>query len=434
MSFYRTPYRLVKPQSARLRHYVTLGSLALSSAALGGCTQQPVSTGGEARSSTPSWSTVLQNWWQAGTDASQTVPAPTPAPPLGSPSQDEIARLARQHPAWKLADALQENRIGTLQFEAIRPDATPDSALARPNFDVQSSRRAGLPAPQPNSTLPPPATTLSDNAGATRVEFGDLHQAARDLQDASVSDFLQSVAVRQQDWQRDYRAILQVALGEDVEAAARRLPQVVPLVLPSPEVQLEMTNLRLRLLRNVFTTQEERAAARERLGELLLQWRAALREQEKARAQELERIRTQEPERIRREGLAGIEQELDIIQRSMQTLRSALAAEHKARLEEDFGNERARLVLAFPDSLPVGPAEESQAKGASPSFSGKTVLDQINFHRTPLPRRTSNTVLPGIASQPSGIATTREAQISALRKQAWIDATRQAKMSARLGY
>lgn len=434
MSFYRTPFWLSQPQRARLRHFVALGSLALPLAGLGGCVQQASPPTDATPSSSSSWGAVLQNWWKSTTDTAKTTPAPTPGATLTPPSQSEIARLARQHPAWKLADALQENRIKPLQFEAISPDTTPDSALARPSFDVQFSTGTGLSSPRTGSTLPPPATVVPGDEGITRVEFGDLHEAARSQQETSLTDFLRSVATRQQDWQRDYRAILEIALGEDVEAAARRVPQVIPLVQPAPEVQLEMTNLRLRLLRNVFTTEEERSVARNRLRELLLQWRAALREQERARARELQRLRAEEPERIRREGLANIERELDAIARTRQELRNALAAEHQARLEEDFGNERARLALSFPSSLPADFPENSPSAINSSGSYGKTVLERIIFHRTLLPVRTSNTVLPGIASQQSSSATVRAAQIRALRRQAWSDATRQAKMAARLGY
>jgi len=191
--------------------------------------------------------------------------------------------------------------------------------------------------------------------------------------------------------------------------------------------------LRLRLLRNVFTTEEERQAARTRLRELLVQWRAALREQETARARELQRLRSEEPERIRREGLANIEQELAFIRRTQQELRTAIAAEHRTRLEEEFGNERARLALNYPlPSLGELPAE-NPATGNS-GRTAQATLEAIIFNRTlPVPR-TSNARLPGIASTQSPANTARTAQIRALRQQAWNDATRQAKMAARLGY
>lgn len=428
-----TPPWSSKTSRARLPRLVALCSLALSSGALVGCAPKPSSPANP--SSSPSWGTVLQNWWQATTEAKNSPPAPPAVSPVKAPSQSEIARLARQHPAWKLADALQENRLAPLSFEAITPGTVQGSlTLPLPDFDVNFPDANSPRGNNPYSSLPEPASNLP--SGETRtarvLEFGELHEAARAQQETSVADFLRSVAARQEDWQRDYRAILQLALREDIEAAASRVPTAIALVLPAPEIQLEMTNLRLRLLRNVFTTEEEREAARNRLRELLMQWRAALREQESARHRELQRLRNEEPERIRSEGQIRIQQELDFIQRTQQELRAAIAAEHRARLEEDFGNERARLALTFPQT----PTDEFDGTSAAPRTGLRTAatLEKIIFNRTSPPLPASNATLSGIGAVQSSLQATRTAQIRALRQQAWSDATRQAQMAARLGY
>ncbi len=435
MTSFCTPHKSFKTNRARLFRLTAICSLALSSGALVGCSQSPPAPANSS-SSTPSWGTVLQNWWRASTEAKKTAPTPTPVPSIAAPTQSEIARLARQHPAWKLADALQENQMAALPFEAIAPGTARNAAtLAAPSFDVDFSNPRNQRGNNPNSSLPEPASRLRSGENATTrvLDFGELNEAARIQQETSLTDFLQSVATRQEDWQRDYRAILQMALGEDVEAAAQRAPHAIPLVLPTPEVQLEMTNLRLRLLRNVFTTEEERQTARTRLRELLVQWRAALREQERARAQELQRLRNEEPEKIQREGLANIQQELDFIRRTQQELRTAIAAEHRARLEEEFGNERARLALNYPQT-PVDELLEGSPATGNASPGTPATLDAIIFNRTLSVPRTSNATLPGIASAQSPANSTRTAQIRTLRQQAWNDATRQAKMATRLGY
>ena len=69
-----------------------------------------------------SWNESLQKWWQA---LSQPKTAKTQNQNSGAttksvaPSQAEIAAIATRHPAWKLADALEENRAEPLQYEAI---------------------------------------------------------------------------------------------------------------------------------------------------------------------------------------------------------------------------------------------------------------------------------------------------------------------------
>jgi hypothetical protein len=430
-----TPPQSLKTNRARLLRLIALCSLALSPVALSGCSQTPPPT--DSSPQAPSWGTVLQNWWQASTQTNKTAPSPTPVTAsVSSPTQNDIARLARQHPAWKLADALQQNRMAPLSFEAIEPGSVRSGdTLQAPDFDVNFDNAANQRQGNSNSALPEPANSSQpvETPAPHILDFGELNNAARDQQETSLTDFLRSVAVRHEDWQRDYRAILQIALGEEVEAAAQRTPHALSLVLPTPEVQLEMTNLRLRLLRNVFTTEEEREAARNRLRDLLIQWRAALREQESARAQELQRLRGEEPERIRREGLANIEQELGFIRRTQQELRTAIAAEHRTRLEEEFGNERARLALNYPQISPDDILNENPAT-RNAGWNAVRPAEAIIFNRTLALPRASNATLPGIASTQSPANTARTAQIRALRQQAWNDATRQAKMAARLGY
>lgn len=437
MNIFRTPLWSLKIHRARLHTALAACSLALSFCALGGCAQKPAAPANAASSSSssPSWGEVLQNWWRATTDTKTQPAAPAPVTPATSPSQREIAVLAKQHPAWKLADALQQNRLAPLHFEAIAPGAArAGGVLAAPNFDVDfpgDNRPSGSAA---GTSLPKPATAKDSSPPLFTTDFDQLQQTARAQQETPLAEFLSSVATRQENWQRDYRAILQIALGEEVEAAAKRAPSAIPLVLPAPEMQLEMTNLRLRLLRNVFTTDTERSAARERLRELMTQWRTALREQESARSRELQRLRSEEPERLRSEGLVRIQQELDLIRRTQQELRSAIAAEHRARLEEDFGNERARLALTFPTMQTNGVPGSNSIVTPTANLQNKLNLEKIIFNRTLLSPRTSNGALPGVAAAQIASGAARTEQIRALRRQAWSDATRQAQMATRLGY
>lgn len=408
-----------------------------------------------------SWSDVLRQWWQA---ASKPPPAPgTTATPIARPTPQpsaavDVAALAARHPAWKLADALEQNRVPTQQFEAIRP-GTPAgvSTLAAPNFDVAFSRPTPLAgenvggaaaAALPNPALSGPeeqgpAAPESFQAPVVAVGFEGLQAEARERQESSINSFLRVIADRQSDWQRDYRAILRSALQEEVEAAAERAPKALALVLPAPAMQLEMTNLRLSLLNNVFSTPEEREATRERLGELLTQWRAALRDQESARARELARLRVEEPARVRREGESRLQSELEVLRLAQQQARAAVLAEHQARLAEDFGNEQARLALVFPviaapdlASLPLDSAANEFSAGASNEARPLSFLEDLVFMRTNVPRATSVAALVGTtaisAVERRTNESTRSGRIQALRQLAWRDAVRQARMAQRL--
>jgi hypothetical protein len=264
-------------------------------------------------------------------------------------------------------------------------------------------------------------------------DMQELREAARARQENSIAEFLRAAQTRQTDWQRDYRAVLETALGEKIEVAEQRAPSSVALVLPSPELQLEMTNLRLQLLSNVFSTPGEREKASARLQELMKLWRAALAKQEKIRADELERLRIEEPARLREAGLKQLEEQLETIRRTQQANRDAIAAEHRARLEADFGNENARLAVTLPPLHTTGVLPPSSAMlFSSAARPLNPFLEKIVFPRTNAPQRASVSAFSSVAASRTQIADARAAQIRTLRALAWHDAKRQAKMAQRL--
>jgi hypothetical protein len=449
------------PPSPR-RIFATCVLAAILSA--GGCAGNAGSTASKANSqsnaaaagSTPSapWSAALQKWWQALSQPKAPSKTPTTkqsaASKTSAPSQAEIAAIAARHPAWKLAEALEKNHAQPLQFEAIAGRSpVSGSTPGAPSFDVRFPAATNALETE-NRNLPAPALSASAPdeivQGEAENAFGDfvapvviapdvqaLREAARARQENSIAEFLRAAQTRQIDWQRDYRAVLETALGEEVEVAQQRTPAALALVLPSPELQLEMTNLRLQLLSNVFSTPAEHEKASERLQELMKLWRVALAKQEKIRADELERLRVEEPERWRQVGLRNLETKLKVIRRAQQANRDAIAAEHRAQLEADFGNENARLAITLPPLLaagvlpPAGAAPISRAAKQSDPF-----LEKIVFPRTNTPQRASVIAFSGVAASQAQTADARATQIRALRALAWRDAKRQAKMAQRL--
>jgi hypothetical protein len=410
------------------------------------------------------WNEALQKWWQALSQPGASpktqsakqnrsaAPNQSAAPKTSAPSQAEIAAIAARHPAWKLAEALEKNRVQPLQFEAIAGRSpVAGSTPAAPSFDVRfpaatdafatNAENRNLPAPAWGAVASNETENREPESGADDFvapvviapDMQELREAARARQENSIAEFLRAARTRQADWQRDYRVVLETALGEKIEVAQQRAPSSVALVLPSPELQLEMTNLRLQLLSNVFSTPGEREKASARLQELMKLWRAALAKQEKIRADELERLRVEEPARLRQIGLTQLEEQLETIRRAQQANRDAIAAEHRARLEADFGDENARLAITLP---PLGAPGVLPPPGAT-SFSSATsqsnpAFERIIFPRTYAPQRASVSAFSGVAASQTQIATARAAQIRALRALAWHDAKRQAKMAQRL--
>jgi hypothetical protein len=389
----------------------------------------------------------LQKWWQALSQPKtpQTRGSkPGATSKSGTPSQAEITAIAMRHPAWKLADALEENRAQPLQFEAIAVrSSVAGSTPKTPGFDVNLPPTSNA-LETDGRNLPAPALGEADLGEAENADDFSapiviapdaqaLREAARERQENSIEDFLRAVQTRQINWQRDYREVLKTALGEEIEVAEQRVPDSLAVVLPSPELQLEMTNLRLQLLSNVFSTPAERKKASARLEELMALWRAALAKQEKIRADELERLRVEEPEQLKRAGLIRLEEQLELIRRAQQANRAAIAAEHRARTEADFGNENARLAIALPPlpALGVLPAPVT-APFAGEINPRNPLLEKIIFPRTRTPQSASVNNFSGVDASRTQILAARSEQIRALRALAWRDAKRQARMAQRL--
>ncbi len=414
---------------------------------------------------------VLARWWKALTtpaDRTSTPAAANRAASLPIVAVD-ISVIAARHPAWKLASALQGSRTQSVRFEPIEGRESSTISVSSPSFDVnfnapanqknrpdnnQESTSDAIASPQ--QFFAPETNNASDapNGNAAQEIAADgLPQLEADAgreQRESIEEFLRLVSQRQNNWRSDYNSILQTALNEDVAAMQRTALTPVSPLLPSPEVQLEMTNLRLQLSRNIFATDQEVEAARARLSTLLNRWREILRGQQQQRLQELERIRVQQPAAAKSVGLEKIERDLSAIRDAQQVAQQAIAQEHRARVETDFGDEQARLAIVLPatgvlpntvtsnvnwpnadileTSVPK-PAQSTPLRGALTSLG---VREQLVFTRTNSIRAASignAAAMPG--AQISANAGSNAARIQNLRQLAWQESIKQIQMASR---
>ena len=404
---------------------------------------------------------VLQRWWKALTSPKSSASTPAAANNVSSLSivAVDVAAIASHHPAWKLADALQGNRAPSVHFEPMAGSSASAISVASPSFDVNFNSPAN-PGNNSDASVSPeeffaPQPDLSNANAAQEITADGLEELETNVgreQRESIEEFLRLVSSRQNDWRKDYDSILQIALSEDVAAMQRTaLPPVSPL-LPSPEVQLEMTNLRLQLSRNIFATEKEIEAARARLSLLLGQWRETLRGQQQQRLDELERIRVQQPAAAKSAGLERIERDLSEIQQAQQIAQNAIWEEHRARVETDFGDEQARLGIVLPATgvLPNAagasgntatsgasiletstslPARSTPARGALSSLG---IAEPLAFARTNPIRAASVAGTSAMAGatfrSDSG---SKAARIQSLRELAWQESIKQIQMASR---
>ncbi len=450
--------------SHRLRSASKPLAASLLLVAVAGCTPAPPaavapaptrSSPGQAPASAASLPSptdrALERWWSAlsksaqtpgGAGAKTTKTGTTSIPVVAV----DVAAVAARHPAWKLANALEKNRATSIRFEPISSNQGSDVRIGTPSFDVNFNA-ADIPSDDSGEDAPAATATseefFADSQSAEEqavmaAGLEELEAAAEQDQRESITHFLQLVTERRSDWAGNYEAILKTALNEDVAAMQRTsLPPVSPL-LPSADVQLEMTNLRLQLSRNIFATDQELEAARARLSELLGQWRELLRDQQQQRLLELQRLRVEEPENARSEGLQRIASDLEAIRDAQQSAQSAIAAEHRARVEQDFGNDVARLGIMLPGGTlapeagsPAG-IREAQAVRASNPLAALGLKDKLVFVRTNSIRASSIAGIAGLPSvQAAANLNARDARIQALRTLAWREAVGQIRMASR---
>lgn len=374
------------------------------------------------RSRPAGWQTVLAKWFQAASRP-RAGAAPTARAATRPEVTIDVAAIARRHPAWRLADALERGgpvpvALSTLQL---------------------SRQRLAAPMPFGPLRVAPPGGAAGFSRDELRVEvkeLGRLEVEARVKQERAINAFIADVTTRQTAARSAEAQALRAGLEEDVAAAKRlNLPELQP-ALPSDPVQLEMTNLRLDLLRNVYTTPQARAQALQRLHELEAQWEATLRSQEAQRLQELQEARVQRPLQIREQGEAHIKATLDAAAQRDAAARQSVLSAQQARIVQDLKPDQPGLAITLPaaslpgQQLPGQGAAGAQASGQQHPAAARhpgvlPVSGPQNIHKTSPPAATSAAYksLPDQSGR-------RAEEIRALRAQAWSDARRWTRIAA----
>ncbi len=266
----------------------------------------------------------------------------------------DVEALARRHPAWILAEGLESG--------AVAPDAPQIGrvlAVAAPAFPrvVAGENRVRT------SVLP---------ARAVGENFDGL--AARRRQDAALDRFFASAAARQSQRERDEAFLARRTLEDSIAAAGRGAVGEIDLSLLPPDVVLELTNLRLELLRNVAKTPAERAAASREIEAIEARYAAILSRQTALLEARLREATRDLPARQRREGLARLEREAQAEAQNRAAARREVSRESKNRLARDFGRENADLRLVLPPARAVKSASARENSPASQSFETAPAL------------------------------------------------------------
>lgn len=192
--------------------------------------------------------------------------------------------LARRHPAWRLADALE---AGTISPSA--PQIARELDLAEPGAIPPNGRLGALDGFGAMRILP--AVTLRDKA-AISVESAK--------QSAALYSFFRAAAARDRRREADEAFLSRRALEDAIAAARNRAVPELDLSQIPPEVALELTNLRLQLLRNLSKTPAQRAAAREEIRRIEARINQVWREETARQAARIRAARVDLPNQMRR--------------------------------------------------------------------------------------------------------------------------------------
>ena len=230
------------------------------------------------------WTGALRKWAQgASGGALPNGASGAKSTPEKQPVYLNVAALARHHPAWRLADALENGIAVNADAQALTLSSAPFPRLAIPVARNGGSQN-GFAAPSVAMERAPQRKT---QVAARALPL--LQERSAEVQRASLESFLRAASGRQTAEREAAGLSLQLALDEEIAAARRAdLPLLDP-DLPSRAIQLEMTNLRLRLLENARLSAAEKSASRLRLQSLEAQWRAMLHAQEDEHAAQLAR-------------------------------------------------------------------------------------------------------------------------------------------------
>lgn len=170
-------------------------------------------------------------------------------------------------------------------------------------------------------------------------------ERAKVRQSALLNRFLQTAQAREG-----------AALQSDVNEARRSLADAVraagqldlgplPVELPDAEIQLEMTNLRLKLTPGLKLAPGEREGAEVRLKQLEAEWNARLARERAARGEEIERLRTERPREVGETGERQLdEQTRTALARNAQE-RELIAAQLQASLSKDATQQPLSVTL-----------------------------------------------------------------------------------------
>jgi|GEM_PF-5171384 len=345
---------------------------------------------------------LARAWWQAWRNPTS---APSSQAATARNVSIDIAAIARRHPAWKLAEAMEKTPSQTLQLRWQQPAASATSS-------------AGNSSDSPYNMPAPYLANFAESAQTINAATESLQQSMTEKQRRAweqwESDINASIATDRENTERAMR----VDLRDAIEQTRQQIPENADPLLLSEKLQTEMIHLRLKLLTNIALTPDDKAATEKRLAELESQWTQLLRQQAQTEAEKLRYWRETVPNQLRNEGEVKIQQTLRILQQNDQQSIDKILT-HQSLVLQDNAEELSPYSLQQPAM--EGNAAEHKSTFEAPAISTgvfQQTKQQLNAPQIPQSTRR--------ITAPSAVA----AQIHQLKQIAVEAATRAAAQSA----
>ena len=215
--------------------------------------------------------------------------APTPIGPRAI--YISVDALARRHTAWQLADELSSAPIAPTEPRALQikvPALEAPRANGKSQLDIPAV--AALPE-RPSRSL---SATVSQSPAIL---------ASR----ATLDDFLSDLRARQNDLESAESELARRALEDRIRASTRGAVEAISLEPVSPEIALELSNLRLQLLTQLRVPATQREAAKAKIEAIEKRLNDIWQAQTDAQNARLREAFEELPARLRREGLAALD-------------------------------------------------------------------------------------------------------------------------------
>jgi len=298
---------------------------------------------------------TVRQWWNVWRSS---VSTSSPATLSSSKVTIDLLKIASRHPAWKLAEQLENSPSTNLKLNWVRPSNIEiTSTLPKSTFTAGNQEAASIDFAEPEQTI-------------TASAMENLNTQVTQQQNASWENWKKNIDQNLQEDRRQIAQAMRVDLNDKIDQIQKNIPEIESPLTPPPDIQNEMINLRLKLLNNIALSPDDKAATQKRLDQLEAQWAQKLHEQAQQGAEKQQYWRETVPRQMREAGEANIQQILQTLEQQDQKAIDLTVSRQNQWLQQD-NTENSVFSLALPLISPQ--ATRTKSTFRNPVLSVKSI-------------------------------------------------------------